>query len=87
MANRNRMRWYDPGAGGFEWRQMPDDDEGALALLSGYPGAEDDRAVYREWRGLGAGVAASLIRAGEAARERDGGGRTGSPRRTGRPRA
>jgi len=52
---------------------MPDDDGAALALLSGYPGAAEDQAVYHEWRDLGAGIMASLIRAGEAARERDEG--------------
>lgn len=73
MAQHNRMRWYNPKLRGFEWREMPEEDEEALALLGGYQGAETAAAVYREWRGLGAGVAASLIRAGEAARERDGG--------------
>lgn len=68
MAKHNRMRWYDPKLGGFEWREMPEDDEGALALLEGHPGAE---MVYRQWRELGASVTASLIRAGEAAKERD----------------
>ena len=52
---------------------MPDEDDTALALLQGYPGAEEDAAVYREWRDLGALVAVSLIRAGEAAKERDKG--------------
>lgn len=73
MAQHNRMRWYNPKLRGFERREMPEDDEGALALLGGYQGAKADATVYREWRGLGAGVAASLIRAGEAARERDEG--------------
>lgn len=73
MSQHNRMRWYDPKLGDFEWREMPEDDGAALVLLAGYPGAEADAAVYREWRALGAGVAASLLRAGEAAKTRDGG--------------
>ena len=72
-AGRNRMRWYDPRQRRFRWMEMPEDDGAALALLSGYPGAEKDAAVYREWRDLGAGVTASLIRAGEAAEGRDEG--------------
>lgn len=73
MTDRNRKRRFDPRVGEFEWPEMPDDDERARALLLvGYPGVEADAAVYREWRELGAGVAASLIRAGEAARGRDG---------------
>jgi hypothetical protein len=37
-------------------------------LLEGHPVTE---TVYRQWRELGARVTASLIRAGEAAKERD----------------
>lgn len=65
------MRWYNPSLGRFEWREMPEDDEGALSLLGGSPQARPCAAVYREWRGLGASVAASLIRAGEAAKAAD----------------
>lgn len=72
-VGRNRLRWYHPGLRRFEWREMPDEDDAALALLRGYPGDEGDAVVYRGWRDLGASVAASLIRAGEAAKERDGG--------------
>jgi hypothetical protein len=71
-GGRNRLRWYHPRLRRFEWREMPDEDDAALALLRGYAGAESDVAVYRGWRGLGASVAASLIRAGEAGKERDG---------------
>lgn len=71
-SGRNRLRWYHPRLRRFEWREMPDEDDAALTLLRGYPGAEEDAAVYREWRDLGASVVASLIRAGEAAKERDG---------------
>jgi hypothetical protein len=72
-VGRNRLRWYHPRLRHFEWREMPDEDDAALALLRGYPGDESDAVVYRGWRDLGASVAASLIRAGEAAKERDGG--------------
>ena len=73
MAQHNRMRWYDPKLGDFEWREMPEDDGAALVLLAGYPEAEADAAVYREWRALGASAGASLRRAGAAAWARDGG--------------
>jgi hypothetical protein len=65
---------------------MPEEDDVALARLRGYPSAEKGAAVYREWRDLGASVAASLIRAGETAKERDGGRPPGGPaRRAPRP--
>ena len=69
MAEQNQMRWYNPSLRDFEWREMPKSDKEALSLLEGYPGAEDYAAVYREWRTLGAGIMAALIRAGEAAKE------------------
>lgn len=72
-GGRNRLRWYNPRLRRFEWREMPDEDDAALDLLRGYAGAESDAAVYRGWRDLGASVAASLIRGGEAAKERDEG--------------
>ena len=72
MAPRKLMRWYNPRLGAFEWREVPNTDEEALSLLDGYAGAEAHAAVYGEWRRLGAGVMAALIRAGEAAEE--GGG-------------
>lgn len=68
-----RIRWYSPSLGDFEWREMPETDEEALRLLYG---PSDGRAcveVYREWRELGASVAAALSRAGEAARAADRG--------------
>ena len=64
MAERGRMRWYNPKLGSFEWRELPASDEEVLSLLDDYPGAEGHAATYREWRDLGAGIAA-LIRAGE----------------------
>jgi hypothetical protein len=70
VAKQERMRWYNPALGGFEWRDVPGCDEEALSLLNGYPSADSDAAVYEEWRGLGAGILTSLIRAGDVARER-----------------
>lgn len=75
MARHDRMRWYNPKLRRFEWREMPEDDAGALALLESPPPDEEAAAVYREWRALGASVTASLIRAGDAARNHDGGQR------------
>ncbi len=72
VAPRKLMRWYNPRLGAFEWREVPNTDEEALSLLDGYAGAEAHAAVYEEWRRLGAGVMAALIRVGEAAEE--GGG-------------
>ena len=73
MAPRKLMRWYDPRLGTFEWREVPESDEEALSLLDGYVGAEAHAAVYEEWRRLGAGIMAALIRAGEAGKEGRGG--------------
>ena len=73
MAGQRRMRWYNPSLGRFEWRKMPETDEEALAALAGSPHTQACRETYREWRALGAGIAAALIRAGEAAREADRG--------------
>lgn len=71
MTQTQRMRWYNPRSRNFERREMPDDDGAALLLLAGYPHAEADAAIYREWRALGATVTAALLRSGESARERD----------------
>ena len=64
-----RIRWYNPVLGDFEWREAPETDEEALTLLEGSPEPQVCVAAYREWRKLGATVLASLIRAGEAARD------------------
>ncbi|MBA4116743.1 MAG: hypothetical protein H0X71_10010 [Rubrobacter sp.] len=69
MAGQGRMRWYNPGLGGFEWRRIPESDQEALCLLDGCQSSELCVRVYREWRELGASIVASLIRAGEAAKE------------------
>ncbi|MEJ7872181.1 MAG: hypothetical protein WKF67_07960 [Rubrobacteraceae bacterium] len=64
-----RLRWYNPAIRHFEWRELPETDEEALALLEWVPGSQPCVEVYRDWRKLGATVSASLIRAGEVARD------------------
>lgn len=68
-----RIRWYSPPLGEFEWREMPETDEEALRLLHGSSNERACVEVYREWRELGASVAAALSRAGEAAMAADRG--------------
>jgi hypothetical protein len=64
------MRWYNPTLETFEWRDVPQSDEEALSVLDGTPYTPTCTRIYREWRGLGAGIKAALIRAGEAAKEK-----------------
>ena len=66
---RRMMRWYNPALGDFEWREVPRTDEEAISVLDGSPHTPTCTQTYREWRALGAGIMAALIRAGEAARE------------------
>jgi hypothetical protein len=68
-----RIRWYNPKLGRFEWREVPETDDEALAALAGSPHTPVCAETYREWRALGASIAAALIRAGEVAREADRG--------------
>jgi hypothetical protein len=63
------MRWYNPALRGFEWREVPESDEEALFVLEGSPHTPICTQTYREWRGLGAGIHAALVRAGDAALE------------------
>jgi hypothetical protein len=70
MAEYSGMRWYNPKLKDFEWRELPSTDQEALAFVDGYPSCEEYAAVYKEWRKLGAGIMAALIRAGELAREK-----------------
>jgi hypothetical protein len=67
------MRWYNPTLETFEWREVPHSDEEALSMLEDSPYTPTCTRIYREWRGLGAGVKAALIRAGEAAKEKSDG--------------
>lgn len=69
MAQGKRIRWYNPKLGGFEWREVPPGDDEALAVLAGSPHTPACTETYREWRALGASIAAAIIRAGEVARE------------------
>ena len=65
------MRWYNPSLGGFEWRNAPEGDEEAQAILDESSRSRPYIEAYWRWRNLGATVKASLIRAGEAAKEAD----------------
>jgi hypothetical protein len=69
MVELQRMRWYNPKDGTFEWREVPKSDEDALALLSSSSYTQRCTDTYRYWRGLDASIAAALIRAGEQAIE------------------
>jgi hypothetical protein len=66
-----QMRWYNPSLRGFEWRGTPEGDEEAQAILEESSRSRLYIEVYWRWRNLGATVTASLIRAGEAAKEAD----------------
>ena len=66
-----QMRWYNPSLRGFEWRNSPEGDEEALAILDESVTSRSYVEVYWRWRNLGATVMASLIRVGEAAKEAD----------------
>jgi hypothetical protein len=72
VAPRKLMRWYNPRPGAFEWREVPKTDEEALSLFDSYTRAEVHAAVYQEWRQLGAGIMAALIRVGETAKKESG---------------
>lgn len=69
MAEKKWVRWYNPKLENFEWREVPESDDEALAVLAGSPHASICTRTYSEWRALGASIAAAIIRAGEAARQ------------------
>ena len=69
MVELQRMRWYDPKGGSFEWREVPKSDEDALSLLGGSPYARNCTDTYLYWRQLDASITAALLRAGEQALE------------------
>ena len=71
------MRWYNPSLRGFEWRNAPEDDKEALAILDESVTSRSYVEVYWRWRNLGATVMASLIRVGEAAKDADDAKRDG----------
>ena len=64
MERHERMRWYNPASGEFEWRKIPRSDEEVLRLLEASLQAGACKGAYREWRALGAGVKAALSVAG-----------------------
>lgn len=68
MAQKRLVRWYNPKLEEFEWREVPETDDEALAVLAGSPHTPVCTETYREWRALEASIAAAIIRAGEAAR-------------------
>jgi hypothetical protein len=69
MAELERIRWYNPESGNFEWREVPNSDEDALALLGGSPHTQACTDTYLYWRNLDATITAALLRAGERALE------------------
>ena len=69
MAEFQRMRWYNPKSGSFEWREVPKSDEDALSLLSSFPHTQSCTDTYWYWRKLDASITAALLRAGEQAIE------------------
>ncbi len=69
MAELQRMRWYNPKDGSFEWREVPKSDEDALSLLSSFPHTQSCMDTYLYWRKLDASITAALLRAGEQAIE------------------
>jgi hypothetical protein len=71
MIDHGPMRWYNPTLRDFEWREVPQSDEQALKALADSSHSPACANTYREWRRLGASIEAALIRAGEAAKERD----------------
>ena len=68
MGHSGPIRWYNPKLEAFEWREVPPTDEQAFEVLDGSPCSPTCTQTYREWRELGASIAAALIRAGEAAK-------------------
>ena len=47
------MRWYNPSLRGFEWRNAPEDDKEALAILDESSRSRPYVEVYWRWRNLG----------------------------------
>lgn len=64
-----RRHWFDPVEERWMFREVPATEEQALRFLRSAPGAEAYLKVYREWRVLGAGVEAALLRVSAFARE------------------
>jgi hypothetical protein len=69
MVELQRIRWYNPKGGNFEWREVPKTDEDALSLLGSSPYTRHCSDTYLYWRQLDATITAALLRAGEQALE------------------
>ena len=69
MVELQRMRWYNPKEGTFEWRKVPKSDGEALSLLSNSTYTQSCTDTYWYWRRLDASITAALMRAGEQAIE------------------
>lgn len=67
IAHHGLMRWNNPKLGDYEWREVPQTDEQAIEAFAGSPYSAQAAETYRDWREMGAPIAAALIRAGEAA--------------------
>ena len=50
MVELQRMRWYNPKDGTFEWREVPKSDEDALSLLSSSSYTQSCTDTYWYWR-------------------------------------
>jgi hypothetical protein len=71
MVELQRIRWYNPKNGSFEWRGVPKSDEEALSLLSSSSYTQSCTETYLYWRKLDASITAALLRAGEQAIEEE----------------
>jgi hypothetical protein len=67
MVELERMRWYNPKGGSFEWREVPKSVEDALSLLGDSRYIQSCTDTYLYWRKLDATITAALLRAGEQA--------------------
>jgi hypothetical protein len=71
MVELQRIRWYNPKDGSFEWREVPKSDQEALSLLGSSPYTHSCTDTYWYWRKLDATITAALLRAGEQAIEQE----------------
>ena len=71
MVELQRMRWYNPKDGTFEWREVPKSDEDAFSLLRISSCTQSCTDTYWYWRRSDASITAALMRAGEQAIEEE----------------
>ena len=71
MVELQRIRWYNPKNGSFEWREVPRSDKEALSLLGSYSYTQSCTETYLYWRRLDASITAALMRAREQAIEEE----------------